>query len=78
MAEVDGNLVVEILRSIQRDISEVKLGIGELKAELGAMRGHLISTHQDIHNIYAVLGRHDMRFERIEKRLEIHEAPALS
>lgn len=66
-----------ILKTIQHDVSEVKLGIGKLKAELGAVRGHLISTHQDVHNIYDVFGRHDVRFERNEKRLDIHEAPAL-
>ena len=78
MADIDGSLWFDILRSLQRDISDVKLTQGEIKAELGAIRGYLISVQQDVHNIYGVLGRHELQLERIENRLDIHEAPALT
>jgi hypothetical protein len=32
---------------------------------------------QDLQNVYAVLGRFDGRFDRIETRLELNEAPTL-
>jgi hypothetical protein len=78
MADVDGALIFDILKSIQRDLGDIKVQQGEIKSELAAVRGHLISLHQDVHNIYGVLGRHELQLERIENRLEIHEAPALT
>jgi hypothetical protein len=76
MAEVSSDLILEILKGLQRDLAEVKGGIGELKTELSAVRGHLISMQQDIHNIYAVMGRHEVRLDRIDARLDLSTAPA--
>ena len=74
MADVTNELMFEDLKSMQRDLSDVKNGIGELKIELNAVRGHMISLQQDVHNIYGVLARHDARLERIESRLELSES----
>jgi hypothetical protein len=35
----------------------------------------MISLQQDVHNIYGILGRHDLHLERIEGRLELNDAP---
>jgi hypothetical protein len=76
MAEVSSDLMPEILKALQRDSIEVKSSIGEIKAELNAIRGHLISLQQDIHNVCGIMGRHDVHLERIERRLELNDAPA--
>jgi hypothetical protein len=76
MAEVGSDLVLETLKALQRDSGEVKSNIGDIKAELNAIRGHLISLQQDVHNVYGILGRHDVHLERIERRLELNDAPA--
>ena len=76
MAEVSSDLILEILKALQRDSGEVKSSIGDIKAELNAIRGHLISLQQDVHNVYGILGRHDLHLERIERRLELNDAPA--
>jgi chromosome segregation ATPase len=76
MAEVSSDLILEILKALQRDSGEVKSNIGDIKAELNAIRGHLISLQQDVHNVYGILGRHDLHLERIERRLELNDAPA--
>jgi chromosome segregation ATPase len=73
MAEVTNDLMYEILKQIQADTSSLKLGQAELKAEMQAVRGHLIAMQQDIHNIYASIGRLDTRVDRIERRLELVE-----
>jgi hypothetical protein len=78
MAEINSELVYEILKSLQREVSEVKSNIIEVKSELSAIRGHLNSVHQDVHNIYGVLGRQDVHLERIERRLELSDAPNLT
>jgi chromosome segregation ATPase len=76
MAEVSSDLMLEILKALQRDSGEVKANISDIKAELNAIRGHLISLQQDVHNMYGIMGRHDVHLERIERRLELNDAPA--
>jgi hypothetical protein len=36
----------------------------------------MVAMAQDIQNVYVVLTRHESRLDRIERRLEIAEAPA--
>jgi DNA anti-recombination protein RmuC len=73
MADITNELLYEDLRAVQRDLSEVKSSVGEVKLELNAVRGHLVSMQQDVHNIYGVLTRHEKRLDRIEHRLELSE-----
>jgi hypothetical protein len=75
MAEVTNELIYEILKILQRELGEVKSSIGDVKTELNALRGHMISLQQDVHNIYGILGRHELHLERIEQRLEISDVP---
>ena len=78
MAEVNYELIYEILKVLQRDFGEMRGSIGEVKTELNAIRGHMVSLEQDVHNIYGILGRHDLHLERIERRLELADAPNLT
>jgi Skp family chaperone for outer membrane proteins len=71
MAEVSTELIYEVLKQVQSDVASFKAGQSELKAEMQAFRGHMISLQTDVHNIYTILDRHDARLERIEKRLEL-------
>jgi len=73
MVEITNELMYEVLRSIQRVLSDVKNGVSEIKLELNAIRGHMISMQQDVHNIYGVLARHEIRLEQIERRFELSE-----
>ena len=73
MAEVDGDLIYEVLKSIQGDMRLLKNGVGEIKQELIAVRGTMVSMQQDINNIYGILARHDQRLDRMEHRLELRE-----
>jgi len=77
MAEISSELIYEVLKSLQRDVGEMKSSVGDVKIELNALRGHMISLQQDVHNIYGMLVRHDGRLERIERRLELSDAPHL-
>jgi DNA anti-recombination protein RmuC len=73
MAEVTNELIYEVLKQIQDRLSGVDHKVDELKTEMQAVRGHLIAMQQDIHNIYASIGRLDLRVDRIERRLELVE-----
>ena len=77
MAEISADLVYEILKQVQQDIARIKDNGHETNASLNAMRTHLTALQQDVGNIYAVLGRLDARVDRIERRLELTDAPQL-
>jgi septation ring formation regulator EzrA len=78
MTDVSNELIYEVLGTLQRDVGEVKSSVGDVKTELNALRGHMISLQQDVHNVYGILGRHDAHLERIERRLELSDAPDLT
>lgn len=78
MAEVTNELIFEVLKQMQQRLDRVDHKIDELKSEMNAFRGHMISLQQDTQNIYTVLGRHDLRFDRIEQRLNLQDAPSLT
>lgn len=78
MAEISNELIFESLKQIQSRLDRTDHKFDELKSEMGAMRGYMISVRHDMHNIYGVLGRLDGRPDRIERRLDIVDAPALT
>ncbi|MFZ5738401.1 MAG: hypothetical protein ACOY6K_16160 [Pseudomonadota bacterium] len=78
MAEVSNELIFEVLKQVQQRLDKVDHKVDELKSEMNAMRGYLISMQQDVQNVYAILGRYDGRLEHIERRLELNDAPTIS
>jgi hypothetical protein len=77
MAEISAELVYEVLEQVQHDISQIKEQGCETNAALNALRGHLVALQQDVGNVYGILGRLDARVDRIERRLELTDAPSL-
>lgn len=73
MAEVTNELMYELMKRMHSDLSLMKEGLGEVRQELVSIRLTQLGMQNDIHNIYGILGRHDERFDRIERRLELHE-----
>ncbi len=73
MAEVTNELIYEVLRSLQADVRQLKDGQAEIRQELIAIRGTIVSMQQDINNMYGMLSRHEVRLDRIERRLELRE-----
>nr|WP_144860989.1 hypothetical protein [Mesorhizobium sp. J18] len=73
MADVTNELMYELSKKIHFRLDKIDAGIDELRHSHGAMRGHMISIQTDISNIYASIARHDDRFDRIERRLELRE-----
>jgi hypothetical protein len=76
MAVVTTELMYEVLRQMQSDMAALKEGQRETNSALNAIRTHIVAMQQGIQNIYAVLARHETGLDRIERRLEITEAPA--
>jgi hypothetical protein len=75
MAEVSSGLIFEVLKQVQQRLGHMDRKIDEVRAWMNAIRGYQFSMMQDLQNVYAVLGRFDGRFDRIEHRLELSEVP---
>lgn len=73
MAEVTNELIYEVLKHLQDRMTKFESKMDEVKAELQALRNHSMAIQQDTSNIYTMLGRHEDRMDRIERRLEITE-----
>lgn len=73
MAEITNELMYELLKKMQGDISPMRSDIRDVKQEINAMRGTMVSMQQDIHNIYGILFQHGERLDRIERRLDLRE-----
>jgi hypothetical protein len=76
MTEVTSELMYEVLKQMQSDLAALKEGQRETNSTLNAIRIPMVAMAQDIQNVYVVLTRHESRLDRIERRLEIAEAPA--
>ncbi|TPK72621.1 hypothetical protein FJ934_10325 [Mesorhizobium sp. B2-4-12] len=73
MAEVTNELMFELMKRVHHEIGELRQDVSETKRELNVMRGHMVATQSDIHNIYGILARQDDRLERIDRRLDLRE-----
>ena len=73
MSEVTNELMFELLKRVHHEIGELHQDFSETKRELNVMRGHMVATQSDIHNIYGILARQDERLERIDGRLDLRE-----
>ena len=51
MSEVTNELVFELLKRVHHEIGEVRQDVCETKRELNVMRGQLMATQSDIHNV---------------------------
>ncbi len=71
MAEVDGVLIMEVMRKIQSDISDMKSDISELKMRATATDEHLSGIFISTTGINNRIDRFDARLERIERRLSL-------
>ena len=82
MADVTPDLMFEILKSIQMRPAQIDGKIDELKQEMQAsrtsqngIRQEITSVFQEISGIHATLVRHEGRLDRIDRRLELNDAP---
>jgi uncharacterized coiled-coil DUF342 family protein len=84
MADMMLELMFEVSKSIQARLPQVDGKVDELKAEMQACRTsqngigqEITGVFQEISGIHATLVRHEGRLDRIERRLELNDAPTL-
>ena len=71
MTEVTNELMFEVLKDVQSGISDLQAGQHEMKAELQAVRGHIIAIQTDVSNLYKGQSEMRSRLERVERRLNL-------
>jgi predicted nucleic acid-binding Zn-ribbon protein len=76
MSDVTNELLLEVLKRMQGDLSTIKDGQKEIRTEMSALRGHMLAIQTDINNMYAKLATTEVRLDRIERRLDIVNEPA--
>ncbi|WP_318036921.1 hypothetical protein [Mesorhizobium sp. AR02] len=54
MSEVTNELMFELLKRVHHEIGELRQDVSETKRELNVMRGHMVATQSDIHNVYGI------------------------
>jgi hypothetical protein len=51
MVEITNDLIYEVLKAVQRDVTAVRSDVSDLKHQMTAVRGHLVAIQQDVGNI---------------------------
>jgi septal ring factor EnvC (AmiA/AmiB activator) len=84
MADVTPEPMFEVLKSVQARLAQVGGKIDELKQEMQAsrtaqngMRQEITSVFEEISGVHKTLIRHEDRLDRIERRLELSDAPTI-
>lgn len=73
MVEVTQDLIYEVLRNIQGDVSNLKGNVRELRQDNVSIRNHLHLLQGDVNNLHGTVGQIVDRLERIENRLDLRE-----
>jgi predicted nucleic acid-binding Zn-ribbon protein len=75
MAEEPNNLMLEILRRLQTDMAALKEGQRTANVHLAAIESHMAGFHLTVSAHTDELVELKQRIERIERRLELTDAP---
>ncbi|MCJ2132893.1 hypothetical protein MKK69_02225 [Methylobacterium sp. J-026] len=82
MAEVSNDPIYEVLKAMQMRLGTLDEGLRDVRGELKGMRISLQAqqvqmnaVQADVGNLYEAFGARDPRLARIERRLDITDAP---
>ena len=73
MADVTNELMYELLKRMQTDISSLKHGQREHRDDILSLRNQMHGMQGDINSLRGSVGHIEDRLERIENRLELRE-----
>ena len=73
MADQSQELLFEILRKLQSDMSILKDGQRETRQEINSLRNYMHLMQGDLNNLRGTMSQMLDRLDRIENRLELRE-----
>lgn len=74
MSEQPNDLVLELLRVIRSDISEIRTDIRDVKARIGSIESYIATLHGDQARSAVKMDDLAARVERLEKRTGLVDA----
>ena len=75
MTEADQSLMLEILKRLQADMSDVKRDLAGIRVEISAMGQQLAGLTAAVYSGKSEMDSLKRRVERIERRLELSDPP---
>ena len=75
MTEADQSLMLEILKRLQADMSDVKRDLAGIRVEISAMGQQLAGLTAAVYSGKTELDSLKRRVERIERRLDLSDTP---
>ena len=69
------NLVLEHPRAIRATVERTERELGDVRRRVGSIEQHLANLQSDVANLHLRLDLQGERLDRIERRLEIADAP---
>ncbi len=73
MADVTNELIYEVLKSVQSQVSLIREDMDSVKTRLSQMDSKLATLHLDIAGQSERMDRVDLRLGRVEKRLNFSD-----
>lgn len=73
MTDERADLMLQILRTIQGDVAEIRRDISSLGMRVSALEDHFRGTLTTLYGIQADVSHLKVRFDRIEERLGLRE-----
>ena len=73
MTEKVENLILEMLRRMERRVDDIHSDLGDIKLRVTATEEHLASMMMSVAGINARMDKIDGRIDRIERRLDLTE-----
>ena len=73
MSEDRTDLVIEILKSIQADIGEIKRDINSLSTRVSSLEDHFRGTLTTLYGIQSDVAHLKVRVDRMEERLGVRD-----
>lgn len=73
MADISNELMYELLKKMQADISSLKHGQREHRDDILSLRNQIHGMQGDINSLRGSIGHIEDRLERIDNRLELRE-----
>ncbi len=70
------SLVLEQLRAIRAKVDKIDDDLGDLRQRMSSVERHMANLQVDVANIHERLDRQGEPLDRIERRLDLSEAPA--
>ncbi len=73
MTDISQELMFELMKRIQSDLTTLKDGQRDMRQDIVSLRNHMHVMQGDVNNLHSSMAQVLTRLDRIENRLELRE-----